>query len=201
MRAIIEAARVGTAPIEVRAVVSDRTDAAGLTTARALGIDATAVCPRPDAERIEYDRELADAVRKHAPGLVALAGFMRILSPAFVAEFLGRMLNIHPSLLPSYRGLHTHRRVLAAGEGEHGASVHFVTQELDGGPVVIQGRLRIRANDDEASLAARVHALEHRIYPQAIAWFAQGRLLWNGGAVQLDGARLTVPRVIDERDP
>jgi phosphoribosylglycinamide formyltransferase-1 len=110
------------------------------------------------------------------------------------------MFNIHPSLLPKYRGLHTHRRVLEAHEAEHGASVHFVTPELDGGPVVIQGRLRIRPQDDEASLTARVQALEYSIYPQAIAWFVQGRLLWNGGALQLDGEPLTVPRIFDEQE-
>jgi phosphoribosylglycinamide formyltransferase 1 len=199
MRVIAEAAQSGRLPIDVRAVLSDRADAPGLATARSLGIESGVVSARPGVERERYDRELAAAVRAHAPGLVVLAGFMRILSPAFVEEFLGRSFNIHPSLLPKYPGLQTHARVLAARESEHGASVHFVTQELDGGPVVIQGRLRVRPNDDEASLAARVQSLEHRIYPQAIAWFAQGRLRWNGGTLQLDGEPLTVPRVIDER--
>jgi len=201
MRAIAEAARSGALPIEVRAVLSDRADAAGLAAARALGIEARPICPRPGADRSEYDRELAAAVRGYSPGLVVLAGFMRILSPVFVEEFLGRMLNIHPSLLPRYRGLHTHRRVLEAHAADHGASVHFVTPELDGGPVVLQGRLRVRRGDDEASLAARVQALEHRIYPQAIAWFAEGRLRWNGGQLQLDGQPLSAPRIIEEQDP
>jgi phosphoribosylglycinamide formyltransferase-1 len=201
MRAIAEAARAGRLPIDVRAVLSDRADAAGLDAARTLGIEARVISPPPGIERSAYDRELAAAVRSYSPALVALAGFMRILSPAFVEEFEGRMLNIHPSLLPLYRGLHTHRRVLEARASEHGASVHFVTQELDGGPVVIQGRLRVRPGDDEASLAARVQALEHRIYPQAIAWFAEGRLRWNGGQLQLDGRLLAAPRIIEEQLP
>ncbi len=200
MQAIAAAALSGRLPITVRAVLSDRSDALGLATARALGIATAVVSPRPGSARGDFDHELAAAVRAHAPEIVALAGFMRILSPPFVEEFLGRMLNIHPSLLPKYRGLHTHRRVLEAHEAEHGASVHFVTPELDGGPVVIQGRLRIRPDDDEARLAARVQTMEHRIYPQAIAWFAQGRLLWNGGNPLLDGEPLTVPRIIDEQE-
>jgi phosphoribosylglycinamide formyltransferase-1 len=200
MRAIAEAALAGRLPVTVRAVLSDRSEAPGLATARALGIATSVVRPHPGGARVDFDRELAAAVRAHAPEIVVLAGFMRILSPPFVEEFLGRMFNIHPSLLPKYRGLHTHRRVLEAHEAEHGASVHFVTPELDGGPVVIQGRLRIRPDDDAASLAARVQTMEHRIYPQALAWFAQGRLLWNGGSPQLDGAALTVPRIIDEQE-
>jgi phosphoribosylglycinamide formyltransferase-1 len=200
MRVIAEKARAGTLALDVRAVLSDRQDAAGLAAARTLGIDAVVVSPRSGAERSHYDRELAASVRGYAPELVVLAGFMRILAPAFVGEFLGRMLNIHPSLLPKYRGLHTHRRVLEAHETEHGASVHFVTAELDGGPVVVQGRLRVRPEDNEATLTARVQTLEHVIYPQAITWFAQGRLLWNGGTVQLDGEPLTIPRIIDETE-
>jgi len=200
MQVIAEAALAGRLPIDVRAVLSDRADAAGLATALALGIETRVIASRPGVERTQYDRELAGAVRRYAPEIVVLAGFMRILSAPFVDGFLGHMLNIHPSLLPKYRGLHTHRRVLEAHEREHGASVHFVTPELDGGPVVIQGRLRIRPDDDAASLAARVQTMEHRIYPQALAWFAQGRLLWNGGSPQLDGAALTVPRIIDEQE-
>ena len=131
--------------------------------------------------------------------MIALAGFLRILSAPFVARYLGRMFNIHPSLLPAYRGLHTHRRVLAAGEREHGASVHFVTAELDGGPVVLQSRVAVQAGESEAALAARVLASEHVIYPKALGWFAQGRLTWHEDAAWLDGERLRHPLIEDYR--
>lgn len=200
MQAIAEAARAGRLPLDIRAVLSDQANAAGLATARTMGLETAVLASRPGLERTQYDRELAAAVRRYDPQLVVLAGFMRILSPVFIEEFLGRVLNIHPSLLPKYRGLHTHRRVLENHEREHGASVHFVTLELDSGPVVIQGRLKVRPDDDEQSLVARVQKLEHQIYPQAIAWFAAGRLRWNGGQVQLDGRRLATPRIIEEQD-
>jgi phosphoribosylglycinamide formyltransferase 1 len=200
MRVIAEAARAGALAVDVRVVLSDRADAPGLATARTLGIDSIVVSPRAGAQQSEYDRELAATVRGYRPELLVFAGFMRILSADFVAEFLGRALNIHPSLLPKYRGLHTHARVLEAKETEHGASVHFVTPELDGGPVVSQGRLQVRPNDDEKSLTVRVQALEHRIYPESIAWLASGRLRWNDGKVQLDGAPLRTPRITEERD-
>jgi len=127
------------------------------------------------------------------------AGFMRILSPALVTHYGGRMLNIHPSLLPAYRGLHTHRRVLAAGEREHGASVHFVTPELDSGPVVLQSKVAVEPADTEATLAARVTATEHLIYPEALSWFALRRLAWHDGAAWLDGRPLEAPIVEDFR--
>jgi phosphoribosylglycinamide formyltransferase-1 len=131
---------------------------------------------------------------------VVLAGFMRVLGTEFVNRYAGRMLNIHPSLLPRHRGLHTHRRVLEAGDAAHGASVHFVTPELDGGPVVLQARVPVKAGDDEASLAARVLAWEHRIYPECIGWFATNRLQWREGAVLLDGRALEAPVVREARD-
>jgi phosphoribosylglycinamide formyltransferase-1 len=123
-----------------------------------------------------------------------LAGFMRVLSAGFVARYAGRLLNIHPSLLPRYKGLHTHERVLAAGDPEHGASVHFVTAELDGGPLVLQARVPVLAGDDVASLSARVQREEHIIYPTVIDWIARGRLLWNEGSLRFDGTALTAPR-------
>jgi phosphoribosylglycinamide formyltransferase-1 len=129
----------------------------------------------------------------YQPQLVVLAGFMRILTPAFIGAFSGRMLNIHPSLLPSYRGLHTHRRVLEAGEKLHGVSVHFVTEELDGGPVIVQAEVPVMPGDDETTLSARVQRAEHRIYPQAIEWFARGRLLLKDGRAWLDGRPLETP--------
>jgi phosphoribosylglycinamide formyltransferase-1 len=135
-------------------------------------------------------------VAGYRPGLVVLAGFMRILGDSFVNRFAGRLLNIHPSLLPRYPGLHTHRRALAAGDPEHGASVHFVTPELDGGPVVIQAKVPVLAGDDEDTLAARVLVQEHVIYPRCVGWFAAGRLQLRDGVPWLDGARLEAPVVI-----
>jgi len=200
LRAIAEQARSGELPVEIRAVISDRPDAAGLVWAATAGIATLALLPRDFPDRAAFDRALADAVQRYEPGLVVLAGFMRILGAEFVDRFAGRLVNIHPSLLPKYRGLHTHRRALEAGEREHGASVHFVTRELDGGPVVIQARVPIRNDDDEASLAARVLAEEHRIYPECIGWFAAGRLQLRDGAVLLDGRVLASPLVRQAAD-
>ena len=200
LRAIAEQARSGELPVEIRAVISDRPDAAGLAWAATAGIATLALLPRDFPDRAAFDRALADAVERYEPGLVVLAGFMRILGAEFVDRFAGRLVNIHPSLLPKYRGLHTHRRALEAGEREHGASVHFVTRELDGGPVVIQARVPIRNDDDEASLAARVLAEEHRIYPECIGWFAAGRLQLRDGAVLLDGRVLASPLVRQAAD-
>jgi phosphoribosylglycinamide formyltransferase-1 len=195
LRAIAERVRAGTLPVSIRAVVSDRADAAGLAWATATGIAAVALSPRDYPDRASYDRALADRVASFDPGLVVLAGFMRILGDEFVDRFAGRLVNIHPSLLPKYRGLHTHRRALEAGDREHGASVHFVTRELDGGPVVLQARVPVRDDDDEATLAARVLAEEHVIYPECIGWFAAGRLRLLDGTVVLDGRPLRTPLV------
>jgi phosphoribosylglycinamide formyltransferase-1 len=153
----------------------------------------------PDREA--FDAALASCIDRHSPRLVALAGFMRVLGAPFVGRYLGRMLNIHPALLPKYRGLHTHRRALEAGDREHGASVHFVTRELDGGPVVLQARVPVRDGDDEAALAARVLAEEHVIYPECIGWFAAGRLRMHDGAAFLDGRRLDAPVVREAGAP
>jgi phosphoribosylglycinamide formyltransferase-1 len=197
LRAIAERARSGDPPVSIRAVVSDREDAGGIEWARAVGLECVTLSPKSFPNRDRYDAALAALVASFEPQLVILAGFMRILGPNFVDRFAGQMLNIHPSLLPLHRGLHTHRRVLEAGEREHGASVHFVTRELDGGPVVLQARVPVRDDDDEASLAARVLEQEHRIYPQAVGWFASGRLRFAEGAAWLDGQRLDSPVVID----
>ena len=199
LRAIADQARAGSLPVEIRAVVSDRAEAAGLAWAADAGIATVALSPRAFPDRAAYDRELAAQVERFRPGLVVLAGFMRILGDEFVDRFAGRLLNIHPSLLPKYRGLHTHRRALEAGDREHGASVHFVTRELDGGPVVLQVRVPVRDGDDEAALATRVLAEEHRIYPECIGWFAAGRLQMRDGAVFLDGRRLESPVVREAR--
>jgi phosphoribosylglycinamide formyltransferase-1 len=200
LRAIATEARAAALPVDIRAVVSDRADAAGLDWARDAGLQCVVLSPREFRDRAHYDEALAALVASFEPGLVVLAGFMRILGPAFVDRFGDRMLNIHPSLLPRHRGLDTHRRVLEAGEREHGASAHFVTRELDGGPVVIQARVPVRDDDDEASLAERVLAVEHRIYPEAIRWFAAGRLRCRDGAAWLDGRRLDRPVQIEALD-
>jgi phosphoribosylglycinamide formyltransferase-1 len=142
---------------------------------------------------------LARTLESVQPDAIALAGFMRILSPALVGRYLGRILNIHPSLLPAHRGLHTHRRVLAARDIEHGASVHFVTPELDAGPVVLQSKVAVLPDDTEAALAARVLATEHVIYPRVLGWLGTGRLAWRNGAPWLDGRQLVAPMVEDFR--
>jgi phosphoribosylglycinamide formyltransferase-1 len=193
MQVIAEAAANGSLPVKVAAVVSDRPDAAGLGIAATMQIPAICLSPRDYADRPAYDAALAQVVAGFAPQLVVLAGFMRILSPSFISVFAGRLLNIHPSLLPRHRGLHTHRRVLEAGEATHGASVHFVTEELDGGPVIIQASIEVRPQDDEASLSARVQQQEHRIYVQAIDWYARGRLRWHRDGAWLDGEALRQP--------
>ena len=193
LRAIAARAAAGELAVRIEAVVSDRADAGALEWARARGIVTSVLSPRDFADREAYGRALGDIVESHAPQLVVLAGFMRILSDEFVLRFSGRMLNIHPSLLPRYAGLHTHRRALESGDREHGASVHFVTPELDGGPVVLQARVPIVAGDDEDSLAARVLREEHVIYPRCIGWFAAGRLAFRDGAAWLDGKRLDAP--------
>lgn len=199
LRVIAERAADGTLPVEIRAVVSDKPDAPGLAWAAARGIHTVALSPADYPDRAAFDRALADRVAGFAPGLVVLAGFMRILGDGFVDRFAGRLVNIHPSLLPKYRGLHTHRRALEAGDQEHGASVHFVTRELDGGPVVLQARVPVRDDDDERTLAARVLAEEHRIYPECIGWFAAGRLRMQDGVAVLDGRRLDAPVVRETR--
>jgi len=179
MRAIVEA-RTGLA---VKAVISNRADAAGLAWARSQGIATEVVDQRESATREAYDERLAAAIDRHAPDLVLLAGYMRILTDAFVRRYERRMLNIHPSLLPAFPGLHTHRKALAAGVKLHGATVHVVTPALDDGPIVIQGAVPVLAGDTEETLAARVLQVEHRIYPQAVRWFLEGRIDFTAGNV------------------
>ena len=200
LRAIAERAEAGQLDVDIRAVVSDRPEAAALEWAASHGLRTAVLSPRDFADRAAYGAALAELVARFEPQLVVLAGFMRILDASFVDRFAGRLLNIHPSLLPRHRGLDTHRRALVAGDREHGASVHFVTRELDGGPVVLQAWVPILPRDDPDSLAARVLAQEHRIYAQAIAWFAAGRLQLRDGAVWLDGRRLDGPVILDTRD-
>ncbi len=201
LQAILDAVAAGTLPVRVRAVISNRADAHGLDRARAAGIPAVAVEAVRGQPRAEYDATLQAAIEPYDPELVALAGFMRILTPGFVNGWLGHMLNIHPSLLPRYRGLHTHRRALEAGDAWHGASIHYVTEELDGGPVVRQVRVPVCPGDDETRLAERVQREEHWIYPEVIGWVARGRLDWRSGRPWLDGRPMDGPVISDARDP
>lgn len=176
----------------VNVVISNKPDVAGLTTAHEMGIQ-TQVVPSSKTDRETFESALTETLDAHGPDLVILAGFMRVLTEPFVRRYSGRMINIHPSLLPKYTGLHTHQRVLDAGDAEHGATVHFVTPELDGGPLILQSRVPVKVGDSEATLAARVQATEHVIYPRVIAWIADGRLKWNNGRPLLDGKLLTGP--------
>ena len=193
LQAIIDAVKDGRIGAEIAAVISNRPDAAGLQRAQRSGIDTVVVEPRDHHDRTAYDQALIAHIDRFKPDLIVLAGFMRILSDGFIDHYRNRILNIHPSLLPEFKGLHTHRRALEASKRLHGASVHFVSNELDSGPVVIQAEVPVLKNDTEKSLAARVLQQEHRIYPMAIAWFIEGRLKVNGNDVLLDGKELKRP--------
>jgi phosphoribosylglycinamide formyltransferase-1 len=185
-------------PVDIRAVVSNRADAYGLERAGHAGIETRVLDHRKFPDRESYDRSLADLVESFEPALVVLAGFMRILTPEFVRRFQGRMINIHPSLLPKYRGLHTHQRALDAGDSMHGASVHFVTEELDGGPVVLQARVPVLSGDDADTLAARVLKKEHIIYPTVVRWIAEGKIRMRDGRIFKDGMELEAPAILGE---
>lgn len=199
MATIAQHCHAGRLGAEVALVISDQPAAAGLVTARGLGL-ATRAIPWPAAaQRSEFEQQAAAALDSAGVELIVLAGFMRILSGPFVTARAGRILNIHPSLLPKFPGLHTHRRVLEAGERSHGATVHYVTPELDGGPRLLQSRIAVRAAESEESLSARVQATEHIIYPTVIGWCAEGRLQWREERPWLDGAPLRTP-VIEEFD-
>jgi phosphoribosylglycinamide formyltransferase-1 len=181
MEALLEAR------LPVSAVISNRADAAGLRTAAARGIPTRVVEHRDFATREAFDAALAHEIDRFAPRLVALAGFMRVLTAGFVERYRDRLLNIHPSLLPAFPGLNTHERALAAGVKVHGCTVHFVTPQLDQGPIVIQAALRVRADDTAAALAARVLRQEHLIYPRAAGWFLDDRLVIGAGVVSVKG--------------
>lgn len=184
MEAIV---RAGIPGAQISAVISNRPGAGGLAFAQAHGIAAEVVDHTAFADRAAFDAALAACIDAHAPDLVVLAGFMRVLTDGFVRRYEGRLLNIHPSLLPSFPGLHTHRRALETGVRVHGATVHFVTAELDDGPIVIQAAVPLLDGDDEAALSARVLAQEHRIYPQAVRWFVEDRLAVRGNRVEVRG--------------
>lgn len=186
--------------VELAAVISNRAEAQGLERARAAGIPTASLSHQDYPDRDAFDQALTRLIDGYRPDLVVLAGFMRILTAAFVLHYEGRLINIHPSLLPRHRGLKTHQRAIGAGDREHGATVHFVTAELDGGPAIVQARLPVYPDDTPEKLAKRVLAREHRIYPLAIRWLSQGRIQWRNQAVWLDGSPLLKPVEITESD-
>lgn len=201
LQALSDACADGRIDGRIVAVVSSRGDAAGLQRAQSAGLETAVLLPRDYPDREAYDAALAALLERYTPDIVVLAGFMRILTPGFVRRYRGRMVNIHPSLLPRYPGLDTHRKVLEAGDAEHGATVHFVTEELDGGPSVIQGKLNVRAEDTAESLAERVmHDIELKIYPQTVAWLAQGDLSMDSDRVRFRGQPLDRPLGLEALD-
>mgnify|MGYP006278836129 CR=1 FL=1 len=201
LQALIDAASSDGLGGSIVAVISNKPAVGGLDRAARAGIETAVVNHRDYTERALFDDALRETIDQYTPDLVVLAGFMRILTDGFVRHYRGRMLNIHPSLLPAYPGLHTHRRALEAGDPEHGATVHFVTEELDGGPAVLQGRVPVLSTDTPETLAERVLAQEHRIYPRTVRWFCQGRLKLTGAGAELDGVLLETPKDIDSDAP
>ena len=190
LQALIDSVGHDGNPARIGAVICNRADSDGGERAKQAGIATGLLDHRQFDGRDAFDAALIQAIDAHQPDLVVLAGFMRILTPGFVQHYAGRLLNIHPSLLPKHKGLHTHQRALEAGDSEHGCSVHFVTEELDGGPLVVQAVLPIKADDTAESLARRVHQQEHQIYPLAVRWFAEGRLRLGAQGAMLDGQPL-----------
>lgn len=190
LQALIDGQQAGDLPIDIVAVISNRPDVYGLTRAAQADIPAVLLDHKAFANREEFDQQLMRVIDDYSPDLLVLAGFMRILTPQFTQHYLGRMLNIHPSLLPKFQGLHTHQRALDAHETRHGVTVHFVTAELDGGPSAIQASVPIINGDDAGSLAKRVQRQEHIIYPLAVKWFAEGRLVMKENRAYLDNELL-----------
>ncbi|SIT66413.1 formyltetrahydrofolate-dependent phosphoribosylglycinamide formyltransferase [Ectothiorhodosinus mongolicus] len=201
LQAIIDAVQSRAIEADIRAVISNRPGVQGLQRAAQAGITHCVIDHKDFTERAAFDQALMQEIDSHQPALVVLAGFMRVLTPAFVRHYEGRLLNVHPSLLPDYRGLHTHARALEDGADWHGCSIHFVTAELDGGPVIIQARVNIKANDTEESLAARVQIQEHIVYPLVIQWFCQGRLSVHEGKIKIDDQVLETPMLLENLRP
>ncbi|WP_255516371.1 phosphoribosylglycinamide formyltransferase [Luteimonas suaedae] len=193
LQALIDAISAGTLEAELVGVFSDRAEAGALQRARAAGIDAVALDPKAFASRNAFDAELFARIDAAHPDLIVCAGYMRLLDAAMVDARPGRMINIHPSLLPAFKGLHTHRRALEAGVCEHGASVHFVTADLDGGPVIAQACVPVPVGDDETALAARVLAREHSLLLETVRWLVEGRIVLHEHHVHLDGRVLDTP--------
>lgn len=201
LQTFIDGQQAGTLPIRIEAVISNRADAYGLTRAQQAGIRTEVLSHRDFDSREAYDAALIERIDCYQPGLVILAGFMRILTCEFVAHYQGRLINIHPSLLPAFRGLDTHERALSAAVKDHGCSVHFVTPELDAGPVIVQARVPILAGDTAAALAKRVQTQEHRAYPLAVKWLAEGRVQMRDERVVKDGKLLDTPPVLEPEHP
>ncbi|NNC77492.1 MAG: phosphoribosylglycinamide formyltransferase [Woeseiaceae bacterium] len=197
LQAFIDRQRDGRLNLDIAVVLSNRTDAYGLTRARNAGIATLCIDHRDFDSRESFDREMASALEPFRPDTIILAGFMRILSPWFVRHFEGRVLNIHPALLPKYPGLNTHARALASGDSHHGSTVHFVTEELDGGPRIVAGRLPIKPGETAEQLQKRVQSIEHRIYPQAAQWVAEGQISYRDGCAYQNNKRLKEPVVMD----
>jgi len=197
LQSFIDRATADQIGLEICVVFSNTPDAFGLERARRAGIPTACQEHGAFADRESFDRAVAAVLDEYSPELLILAGFMRILSPWFVHHYEGRILNIHPALLPAYPGLDTHQRVLDAGDAWHGSTVHFVTEELDGGPRIVQGRIAVNPGESAELLCSRVQSVEHRIYPEAADWFARGRLQCRDGAAWLDGERLDEPVVRD----
>ncbi len=198
LQAILEAQRAGRIRGEICAVISNNPAATGLAHARAAGVTTAVVAHRDYADRAAFESALSREIERHGPDFVVLAGFMRILGSEFVQRYRGRLLNVHPSLLPKYPGLQTHARALADGEHWHGASVHFVTEAVDGGPVILQGRVPVHSEDTADKLAERVmRDVEQVIYPMVLAWASAGRLQMQGDAVALDGNIQSEPMQMD----
>jgi len=185
LQAMIDAVKNGLA-INIAAVISNQPDAYGLQRASDAGIPAHVIDHRQFDSRDDFDTALQEQIDTYQPNLIVLAGFMRRLGSEFVAHYPGRMINIHPSLLPKYPGLDTHKRALEAGDRQHGASIHFVTDDLDAGPIIDQATLDIKADDTEETLKSRVQALEHQLYPEVLGWFAENRITLKSGQVYLD---------------
>lgn len=195
LKAFIDAVSIGDLDLDLSVVLSNRPEAYGLVRAKEAGIPTVCLQHGHYPDRESFDRAVAEKLDNWRPDLLVLAGFMRILSAGFVAHYSGRILNIHPALLPAYPGLDTHQRVLDAGDDWHGSTVHFVTEELDGGPRILQGRIEVVAGESPDQLASRVQAIEHQIYPQAAGWVGEGRVEFRQGQAWIDGAAAAEPIV------
>ncbi len=200
LQAIIDTINAGRLQARIAGVLSNKANAYGLVRAQQAGIATAVLSHTAYASRDDFDSAMMQAIDNWAPDVVVLAGFMRILTPAFVQHYAGRLINIHPSLLPRHKGMHTHQRALEAGDTEHGCSVHYVTAELDGGPVIAQAIVPVQPDDNETLLTERVHKSEHRIYPEVLIWMAEGRLAYRDGQPWRDGKPLETPVRIHPAD-
>ncbi len=200
LQALLDSCAAGFIPGKITGVISNKANAFGLKRAEAAGISTAVLSHKEFDSRENYDQALIAAIEQFKPDLIVLAGFMRILTAEFVQHFSGKLLNIHPSLLPKYQGLATHQRAIDAGDTEHGCSVHFVTEQLDGGPVILQAKVPIFPGDDASIVAERVHAQEHQIYPLVVRWFCQDRLQQRANEAWLDGNVLPAQGYAQDED-